>query len=513
MGAYPLAVLVLLILVARTPIHWAVSATFVLVLISAGFYFETPTQTLVNATFYGLLKGLWPIVVVIFGAIFSYNLMQKTGSIRVLRALLSGVSDDVRIQILLLSWCFGGFLEGAAGFATAVAIPLSILIALRVDPIRAATATLAADTVSTAFGAVGIPVAVLAANLGLDPGALGGEVLTQLVIVNFLLPFLMVAIIGGGVKALRGMMLPTAAVSAATIIPQYVTARFIGPELAGFAGSLTSLIVLAAYAKLSGRTTPEAYRLAAAKDAGAEASAAHSLTAGVVLRASTIYVLMMLFIVATSPLFPAVHDALGQVETIFAFPLADATVLNARFDWIESPGVLIAAAAVIGGTLQGARASTILSAAIETLGQLRKPAIAIMVIVAMATVMDVSGIINTVAKPLLAAAGNGYPYIAPAIGAVGTFLTGSVVNANVLFGKLQMTAAHTLGMSPLWLAAANAAGATAGKMIAPQTLAIAVSASGLVGADGLLMKRVLKWCLLYLVIVCVISGSAAALAL
>lgn len=167
LGLTPLLAMIILILKVKMPIHYAVLSTLFITLILGGFFWNTPVQDMGFAVVYGAIKGLWPIVIVILAAIYSYNLMNATKSMDILRNVLASVSDDKRIQVLLILWCFGGFLEAAAGYGTAVAIPIGILIALGFNPLKAAIASLVANTVPTAFGAVGIPVSVLAEQVNL----------------------------------------------------------------------------------------------------------------------------------------------------------------------------------------------------------------------------------------------------------------------------------------------------------------------------------------------------------
>ena len=207
LGLFPLVVLVVLIINVKMPVYKAVLITLALVLGITYFAFDTPASDLANAVGYGILKGLWPIVIVIFGAIFAYNLMQKTGAISVIRDQLSRVTDDRRLLLLLITWGFGSFLEAAAGFSTAVAIPLGILMALGFDPIRAAVVALVSDTVATVFGAVGIPVTVMGDMLHLPVVGFDGMsflVVCQLGILNIIIPFLLIVIMEGSIKALKG---------------------------------------------------------------------------------------------------------------------------------------------------------------------------------------------------------------------------------------------------------------------------------------------------------------------
>lgn len=495
LGVLPLAVMIILILKLKTPIHYAVLITLALTLVVTGLYWHTPLQTLGSALIYGALKGLWPIVIVILGAIYSYNLMLKTGSMDILRDVLATVSDDKRIQVLLIAWCFGGFLEAAAGYGTAVAIPIGILIALGFNPLKAAIASLVANTVPTAFGAVGIPVSILAEQVNLPVTALSGTIISQLALFNLLLPFVIVTIIGGGLKALRGIVTLTLLCGITTLIPQYLVAVNLGAELPAFAGSLASLLVVILMAKARRAETPTEYRIDGAHLKGSVRYSAPQL-----LRACAIYMLIFIFILLCSPLFPAIRATVSQVASVLPFTLADGQVLKLKIDWIATPGVLIIIATLIGGVIQGATLRQMLQVFAATVKQLKNSIIAISAIVAMATVMDVSGLIATLAQTLVNITGGGYLFIAPVIGALGTFVTGSDTNSNVLFGKLQTMAAERLNVDPLWLAAANTSGATGGKMISPQSIAIAVSAARMEGQGCAIMSGTLKYCGAYIVI-------------
>lgn len=474
MGLFPLAVMTLMILRFKVPIYLAILLTLGLVLVIAGGYLGMPAESLWKSVVYGAIKGFWPIVIVIFAAIFAYNIMRRTGAIDVIEKSLSAVTDDRRIQILLISWCFGGFLEGSAGFSVSVAIPMGILLALGFEPLRAAVATLMADTVSTAFGAVGIPMIVLSDITQLPVNELSAAVILQLGVFNFLIPVFMVAVVGGGLGAVKGIGTLLIGIGIATTLPQYVTARFLGPQLVAFAGSLTSLIYLLFWVRIFEHRTPGEHRRV-----GREAPNASERPQMGFIRAGAIYLIMFALILAASPLFPEIQSAIGSVRTDLAFALHDGRTLTAGIDWIATPGVLILAAALAGGLLQGAGLRVCAASFALTAKQLWPAALAICGIVAMATVMDASGLIEKTASPLIDAAGTRFAWLSPLFGTLGTFITGSVVNANVLFGKLQLLAAAESGVSPLWLAAANAAGATAGKMIAPQSIAIAASASDL----------------------------------
>ena len=501
LAVLPLVVMIILILKVKTPIQYAVLITLALTAGLTMWFWHLPARTLGSLIIYGALKGLWPIVIVILGAIYSYNLMQATRAMDILRNVLASISDDKRIQVLLISCCFGGFLEASAGYGTAVAIPIGILIALGFNPLKAAIASLVANTVPTAFGAVGIPVIILAGQSHLPITTLSGTIVLQLALFNILLPFVIVYIIGGGLRAIRGVFGVTLLCGVATLIPQYFVAVHLGAELPAFAGSLVSLIAVALVGRARKGKTAPVWRIDVLPG-----NDTLPRSAGVLLRACSIYILTFVFILLCSPLFPGIKAAVSQVASVFHFPLADGHNLALRIDWVATPGVLIIIAALIGGLIQGASLRRMGRVFMSTMFQLRNSIVAIMAIVALATVMDISGMIATLAQSLVYFTGRYYVFIAPVIGALGTFVTGSDTNANVLFGKLQTMAAGKLHIDPDWLAAANTAGATGGKMISPQSIAIAVSATGMEGQGSAIMAGTMKYCLLYIAILGVKVG-------
>lgn len=491
----PLLLMVFLILKLKMPIHYSVLISLVFTAALSAIFWEMPVQNLKAAIGYGALKGLWPIVIVILGAIFSYNVMQATKALDILRDILASISEDKRIQVLLISWCFGGFLEAAAGYGTAVAIPIGILIALGFNPLKAAIASLVANTVPTAFGAVGIPVSILAEQVNLPVYTLGGTIILQLALFNILLPFVIVCIIGGGLKAIRGVFLITLICGISTLIPQYFVAIHLGAELPAFAGSLVSLVCRGDGQSPAQRENRSRVRI--------EVSHTRETTprsAKVLFRVGSIYLFIFVFILLCSPLFPTIKGAASQLASVLHFTLADGKTMALKVEWVTTPGMLIIFATIIGGFIQGASARGMLEVFIKTIFQLKTLSSQLWPIVALATVMDLSGIISTLAQSIVDLTGSSYVFLAPVIGALGTFVTGSDTNSNILFGKLQTIAASKLHIDPNWLAAANTSGATGGKMISPQSIAIAVSATKMDGQANQIMSGTMKYCCAYIVI-------------
>ena len=471
--------------VLKMPGYKTCSITLGITLILAILVWKMPVGQALTATIEGAALAIWPIILVIIAAVFTYNLSIYTKSMDVIKNMMIGITTDKRILVLIVAWGFGGFLEAIAGFGTAVAIPASILAALGFDPIFAAIICLIANTTPTAFGAIGLPVTTLAKVAGLNPATLSYAVALQLFVLIIVVPLVLVMLTGKSVKAIKGVVLISLASGLAFALPELLIAKYMGAELPALLGSVICIIVTVTIAKVF-------YKKTATKD-----KVNISLKEG--LMAWVPFILVLTFILITSTLIPAINKPLTAIQSSFKIYTGPHAKLS-TFIWIANPGTLIILATFIGGLIQGAKFNAIVRVFVNTCKQMTKSAITIVAIVALAKVMSYSGMITSIAIVVVAATGGFYPLIAPIIGALGTFVTGSDTSANVLFGPLQVEVAKNLHMSPYWLAAANTGGATAGKMISPQSIAVATAATGIVGAEGKILKATLKFCLVYVVI-------------
>ncbi|AGF54166.1 lactate permease [Clostridium saccharoperbutylacetonicum] len=439
----------------------------------------------ITATLEGVATALWPIVLVIIGAVFTYNLSIYTGSMEIIKKIMTSVTSDKRILVLILAWGFGGFLEAVAGFGTAVAIPASILAALGFEPVFAAIICLVANTTPTAFGAIGLPVSTLAQVTGLDVGQLSYITTVQLTIMIILIPFILVSLTGNGIKAIKGVFGITLASGIAFAVPQILVAKFIGAELPAVIGSIVSIAVTIFMAK-------KFYN-----DKNDEKEIDVTFKEG--FMAWLPFVLVFLFVMICSPLFKAIYTPLSQIKTSILIYTGQGAKPD-TFSWIVTPGVLIIIATYLGGLLQGYKLKEISVVLVKTFKQMTKSAVTIVSIVSLAKIMGYSGMINSIAQVLVLVAGGFYPAVAPVIGALGTFITGSDTSANILFGQLQVQVANAIGANPYWIAAGNVLGTTAGKMISPQSIAVATAATGLIGNEGKILNSALKVCVVYIVI-------------
>ncbi len=481
----PIVLLMLMLGVWKIAAHIAAPITLLITAIIAALYWEMPLIKLAGATAEGAAMGLWPIMIVIVAAIFSYNLAKETGSMQKITTILESITTDKRIQVLILAWGFGGFLEAVAGYGTAVAIPASILAALGFNPLFAAVISLIANTVPTAFGAIGIPVSTLATLTELDPNRLSALVALQLTPFIILIPFVLVMMTGGGFKALKGVFGITLASGLGFAIPQYLAARYLGPQLPALLGSLGSLTVTVIIAKMMNKENKQTF------------------TAKFQWEAWRPYMLILICILGASTLVPPVYHALSQFQSSILF-VEGAKPLT--FKWIATPGALIVIATIFAGILAKLSFRSIGSIFWRTVKQLGKSFPTVLSIVALAKVMSYSGMITDLAGTLAIITGPIFPYISPLIGTLGTFVTGSDTSSNILFGKLQTEIAGSLNTDPYWLAAANTSGATAGKMISPQSIAVATSATGLSGMEGKIFGQTLVFCLVYVLILGIFVG-------
>lgn len=488
----PILTLIVLMGVFKVPGDRSSLITLIVTIVIAVWYFGQPLQQTGLSFFYGALKALVPILLIILMAIYSYNVLLHTGKIEVLKAQFSSISSNKCIQVLLITWGFGGLLEGMAGFGTAVAIPAAILISLGFKPVFSALVSLIANSVPTAFGAVGVPVIVLAQETSLDVMKVAPAVVAQLAVTMILVPIVIAQLTVPGKKALPRNILIGTVIGAVSLAVQYLAARYIGPETPAILGSAAAIAVIILLGRILDRRT--------ARSSGSNTTPSkHRHSTKEILQAWAVYALIMLLILLTSPLLP-LKDILAPVaETSIGFNIGGET-RTWSVQWLVQGGLLLFIGSFAGGLLQGGKAGGLLRLLWKSTVQLKKTFITVICLVGFSSIMETSGMINTLAVALATATGALYPLFAPAIGAIGTFLTGSDTSANILFGKLQAGVAEHIGADPVWISASNTAGATGGKIISPQSIAIATSACGQQGQEGRILKAALLYALGYVVI-------------
>lgn len=494
----PIVWLIVSLGILKLPAHKTCLFTAILSLLIGIIFWKMPIIDAITSSIEGVAIALWPILLVIVAALFTYNLACETKMMDVMKTMLSSITTDNRIQVLILAWGFGGFLEAVAGYGTAVAIPASILASIGFNPIFAAVICLISNTVPTAFGAIGIPVTTLATVTNLDVVKLSFVTSLQLSGFIMLIPFLLVILTERNIKAVKGVFLITLLSGASFAIPQIFVAKYLGAELPALIGSICSMTCTIIMAKLMNKNKNEEKSSDVSIDDDSVILVKKvSVKEGIL--AWLPYILLCTLILITSPLVPTLNSFVGQFSSKIHIYSGDSASVTG-FSWINTPGMMIIIATIIAGFIQKLKLSFMASVFKNTVIQLKTSFITIMSIVAISKIMSHSGMTSSISFGLCAITGSFYPLIAPLLGAIGTFVTGSDTSANILFGGLQVEAAKSLSIDPYWIAAANTAGATAGKMISPQSIAIATSATGLIGQEGKIFSSTIKYCLGYVII-------------
>ena len=440
--------------------------------------FSLTVPEALTAAIEGGIGAIWPICLIILAAMFTYNICVKTGAMEMIKRLLTSVTNDKRVLVMLLTWGFGGFMEAIAGFGTPVAIPAAMMVGLGFDPIFSAVVCLVANSIAPPFGSVAIPTTSAAGAVGLDAALLSGPAINMLIIPAIMIPFTIVAALS-------------------YIIPAAIVGNFVGAEFVDLIGCVICLIVLVIFAKKMPPTTDPAYMIEASEE---EASDVKFGMGAAVLP----YILMLVFLLGTSKLVPPINAFLGKFSTAFSVYAGEGAA-TIKLAWIGNAGTLILLAGIIGGFAQHMSIGEMISTLGQTLKNMWKAMVTVIAIIALAKVMGYSGMTTAIATLLADLTGSIFPLFAPICGILGTFVTGSTTSSGVLFAKMQYEVAELIGANPVMLVAANLAGGGIGKLISPQSIAIGVAAIGLEGSDGKIMTKTVGICIVLGVIVCIMS--------
>ncbi len=461
----------------------AASWTVVIALAVALLFYKMPVDHALASVVYGFFYGLWPIAWIIIAAVFVYKISVKTGQFDIIRSSILSITPDQRLQMLIVGFCFGAFLEGAAGFGAPVAITAALLVGLGFNPLYAAGLCLIVNTAPVAFGAMGIPILVAGQVTGLDSFEIGQMVGRQLPFLTIIVLFWIMAIMDGwrGVKETW----PAVMVAGGSFaIAQYLSSNFIGPELPDIISSLVSLVCLTLFLK---RWQP--VRIFRFGDMGAsqvdQTLARTRYTTGQIVRAWSPF----LFLTATVTLW-----SVPPFKALFApgGALYDEMCIRDRLSIVWLKMKPSAAIQTFGSTLK----------------ELALPIYSIGMVLAFAFISNYSGLSSTLALAL-AHTGSAFTFFSPFLGWLGVFLTGSDTSSNALFASLQATAAQQIGVSDVLMVAANTTGGVTGKMISPQSIAIACAAVGLVGKESDLFRFTVKHSLIFTCMVGVITTLQA----
>ena len=516
-AALPLAALFLMLGVLRMRAWIAALLSLAVAIAVAVAVYGMPIGQAALAGTEGAVFGFFPILWIVINAIWVYQMTVQTGHFDVLRRSFATVSDDPRIQAVIIAFSFGALLEALAGFGTPVAVTSVMLLALGFKPLKAAVLALVANTAPVAFGAMATPIITLAKVSGLSTDTLGAMVGRQTPILAVFVPLALVAIADGR-RGLRETW-PVALTGGLVFgLAQYATSNFVSVPLADVVASLLSAGALVLLVRIRRPQTEharaEVVAGGTAEPATPEPAEQEPDSRAEVLRAYAPYAIIIAVFVICQ--ISAVKKLLDKATFTVHWPGlhlytakgSASTLPNFTLNLLTTPGTQMLLAGIVTMVVLRLSVTKAIQAYGATLSQLRWAIVTVMAVLALAFVMNASGQTITLGT-WMAGAGGAFALLSPILGWLGTAVTGSDTSSNSLFGALQVTAAGRAGLSPVLMAASNSSGGVLGKMISPQNLAIAAAAVGVHGKEGDIFRRVIIWSLAFVIFMCALSGLQA----
>lgn len=496
-AALPVVVLLGALAFFHVKAHVAALLGLVLALAIAVLVYGMPAATALAAAGNGAAFGLLPIGWIVLNAIFVYDLTVKTGKFEVVKETIAGLAGDRRIQVLLIAFAFGAFIEGAAGFGTPVAISAAMLIGLGFKPLQAAGLALIGNTAPVAYGALGTPIITLAKVTGLNELALSAMAGRQLPLFSLIVPFWLVWQMSG----FRGMVevWPACLVAGlAFAVPQFVVSNFYGPSLVDIFAAASCIVVLYLFLKV---WQPKAiWRFPEERELPQVESKRFAF--GEAFMAWMPWIVLSVFVFVWG--LPAVkgwlnglHNPTWEVPFLHnlvnkAPPVAKAVSPEAArysLNYLSATGTGLLLSGVVSGLWLGVGVGGLVRTYLGTLKRVRMSLLTIAAMLALGFTTKSCGSDSTMG---LAFASTGwlFPFFSPLLGWLGVALTGSDTSSNVLFGNLQVVSAQQIGMSPILAAASNSTGGVMGKMIDAQSIVVAGVATGQHGKEGDILRYV-----------------------
>jgi lactate permease len=530
-AALPLVTLFVLLGGLRLKAHVAALCSLAVAILVAIIVYSMPVGQTLDSGVEGAAFGLFPIMWIVVNAIWIYNMAERSGHFAVIKRSFSRLSDDERVQAVLIAFCFGALLEALAGFGTPVAICSVMLIGLGFKPIKAAAVSLVANTAPVAFGAIAVPITTLAPLANLPKDDLGAMVGRQTPFLALIVPLILIGMVDGrrGVKATW----PVAVWGGlAFAIGQFACSNYLSVELADIVASLFSAGVIVALLQVwqpgEAMATPSGPRPAMAggdstvdqrrftKDAERRADAMPDGkpkrdTPGEMIVAFSPYIIIIAVFALAQIHWLPFFDWLDARTKLFAWPGlhvlnakgVEPTAVTFKFNWANAAGTLLLLSGLLTMLALRIRPRESLRSYGITLNQMKFAILTVATVLALAYVMNLSGQTITIGN-WLAGAGAAFAFLSPLLGWLGVAVTGSDTSSNALFGALQVSAAQKADLSPMLMAAANSSGGVLGKMISPQNLAIGAAAVGMGGQEGDLFRRVVKWSLLLVLLMAIL---------
>jgi L-lactate transport len=478
----PIVVLLIALAGFRMPAWKSGLLGLLTAILLAAFVYRMPVRLVLSSTAYGAAFGLFPIAWIVFWAVVLYRLTVATGQFEIIKDSVGRLTQDRRLQALLIAFAFGAFIEGAAGFGTPVAVAAAMLAGLGFSPFYAAAICLIANTAPVAFGAIGTPLVTLAGVTGLPLPVLSAEVGRICAPISLFIPAYLMMVMGGW-GALRAVW-PAALVCGVCFAgTQFLVSTYIGPYLTDILASLATILGLVALLSLW-------------KPKGATAALVEGerIATRTLLRAWSPYILLVIFVLLWG--YAPFKALLEKATFVFAWPGLDGEIQRLppvvpqpapyaakfTFNLLSASGTSALFATLLSAVVLRVPAGKLMSIIGGTARDLALPIVTIASVLALAYVMNYSG--NTATLGLaFAATGVLFPFFSALLGWLGVFLTGSDTSANALFGNLQVVTANKLGLSPELMAASNSSGGVMGKMISLQSISVAAAATGMAASD------------------------------
>lgn len=509
-GVAALPVVTLLVLIASNKVKAHIAAVIALIVANlvAILIFTMPADMSLRASVLGAITGFFPIGWIVLNVIFLYRLTVERGVFETLQTTIGGVTEDRRLQLLLIAFSFGAFFEGASGFGTPVAVTGAILIGLGFSPLAASGLSLIANTAPVAYGALGTPIAGLASVTDIDPFLLGAMVGRQLPFFSLIVPFWLIWAFAGfrGMKEIWPAILVTGVSFA---IPQFLISNYVNPWIVDIGASLISMACLIGFLKVWKPTkiwTSPALRShdesAATMDKKPPKSSSKKPTTAEVWFSLLPWIVVCVILLAwgTNAVkgilnayatwnypVPGLHNMINKVAPVVPTPTKEAATFS--FTWLSYTGSGMLIAAIISGLIMGFSPVRLVTEYGKTIKVCAYSLITISAMLAIGTLTRLSGIDATLG---LAFAGAGvlYPFFGTLLGWLGVALTGSDTASNILFGNLQKITSEQLGLSPILMGAANSSGGVMGKMIDAQSIVVASTATNWFGHEGSILRFV-----------------------
>ncbi len=483
-AALPIFVLLLLLGVFRKPAWMAGLSGLVTAVIVAVAVYRMPVETMAGAVSYGAAFGLFPISWIVFWAIILYRITLETGKFEVIKDSIGSLTEDRRLQALLIAFAFGAFIEGAAGFGTPVAVAAAMLTGLGFSPFYAAAICLLANTAPVAFGSIGIPIVTLSGITGLDLYHLSAWVGRLCAPVALFIPAYLILIMGGW-RGLRGVLPAAVSCGLSFAGVQLVVSNFVNPYLTDILSSLSAIGVMILLLKIW--KPKDNFTLA--EETAEQAQPARHPTGEVILAWLPYFLLVIMVLlwsresvkdvlntVSFSIEWPVLHNLIERVQPLVSEPSPYPAVY--RVNWLSAAGSACMVACLLSVFILRMSFAQVRSVFVTTCRQLFLPTVTIAAVLGLAFLMNYSGATVTLGLAF-GATGVLFPFFSAMLGWIGVFLTGSDTSSNALFGNLQVVTAGHLGLRPVLLAAANSAGGVMGKMISLQSIAVAAAATGM----------------------------------